>query len=462
MQEEAEALQIADSMSPDADPRSSPNATWLYAWALGAMALGGASLLVPLYVVALGGSPVTLGVLAAAAAAVGVPAAVLFGRLADRTPRLAVLVEGLLIAVAVVLLVLPFVRSLAAIVLLNAVMWFAFAGAGPVLNLLTVAGVDESHWQTRIARLNTFQGWGWTGGLVLGALWTGFAEPRFGTVPAFHIYFFGCGTLAALAVAGLALEAPSRSAIRGLDPRRLRWAMLRAPRMNVRGATFPFTPGRVYDWAFRRLHPRRFVERFTRTLSIYYTAIFLCFTGFAVFFAPLPIFLDETGYSSGAIFTLYLVSSLGAAVSFRAVGGLPQRYSLSLLQAGGLAARGGAMPTVALVGALLGAGLAGLGTTGGLFLVIGVTWAVIAVTAATLVARLAPEGVRGEALGCYAAATALAGGVGSLAGGWLAAVGYGLAFGVAGGFIFLGAALVLGLREAEAARRESVRPELPL
>ena len=42
---------------------------WLYAWGLASLGLGGASLIVPLYVVELGGGPATLGILAAAAAA---------------------------------------------------------------------------------------------------------------------------------------------------------------------------------------------------------------------------------------------------------------------------------------------------------------------------------------------------------------------------------------------------------
>lgn len=57
---------------------------WLYPWALGSVAFGGASLLVPLYIVQLGASPFQLGLLASMAAIVGAPGALIFGRLADR------------------------------------------------------------------------------------------------------------------------------------------------------------------------------------------------------------------------------------------------------------------------------------------------------------------------------------------------------------------------------------------
>lgn len=48
---------------------------WLPAWGLAALAFGGASLIVPLYVVELGGDAFALGVLFASASFVGVPGA---------------------------------------------------------------------------------------------------------------------------------------------------------------------------------------------------------------------------------------------------------------------------------------------------------------------------------------------------------------------------------------------------
>jgi MFS family permease len=101
------------------------------------------------------------------------------------------------------------------------------------------------------------------------------------------------------------------------------------------------------------------------------------------------------------------------------------------------------MPLVAIVGAALGAGAFGTVAAVVLFGVIGVSWAVIAVTAGTIVTRLAPAQLRGEALGVYAALAALAGGVGSIAGGVLAnALGFVTAFAAAGAVILAGAAVV--------------------
>ncbi|SHH21927.1 hypothetical protein [Halobaculum gomorrense] len=106
------------------------------------------------------------------------------------------------------------------------------------------------------------------------------------------------------------------------------------------------------------------------------------------------------------------------------------------------------MPLVAVVGAALAASVVGTILSALLFVLIGVSWAVIAVTAGTIVTRVAPAAVRGEALGMYAALSALAGGIGSVGGGALAnRVGFTTAFVVAGVVIVAGAGVVLSLHQ---------------
>ena len=107
--------------------------TWLRAWGVGSVAFGGASLLVPLYVVALGGDALALGALAALAAFAGVPGALVAGRIADRTGRRRVFVVGPLTVAALALLVLPVRRAIPAVLAVNAVLWLAFAAAGPAV-----------------------------------------------------------------------------------------------------------------------------------------------------------------------------------------------------------------------------------------------------------------------------------------------------------------------------------------
>ena len=415
---------------------------WLYGWGLGSVALGGASLVVPLYVVELGGGPFVLGVLAAVAAVVGVPAALGAGRIADRTGKRRAMVLATLALTAAGIAVIPLADRLVSVIVANGAIWFAFAAATPVLTLLAVADVPESAWSERIALLNQYQGVGWALGLLLGAVWTGIGERFLPTETVIRWLFVPLAVAAALALLLAARTLPADPGPDG-DPRvsgtRLRRAIRAADRFSVRTATFPFTLGRA---DFRGLHPRRFVERFTPALALYFAAVFCFFAGFAVFFAPLPAFLTHVGFGSDGVFALYLINGLAAAVFFGTAGRLTADRDVVSLQVASLSTRALALPAVALVGATWGATSLGFGVAAAAFAVIGLTWALIAVTAGTLVTKLSPVSIRGEALGTYAALGALAGGVGSVVGGWLAAVSYAVAFAAAGGLVLLGAGIV--------------------
>jgi MFS family permease len=420
---------------------------WLYGWGLGSVALGAASLLVPLYVVELGGDPFELGLLGAVAAFIGAPGAIVWGRLADRTRNRRSVVAGSLLAVAVVLGVTPLLPTIPLVILANALLWLSFAAAGPVLTLLVVADVPEGRWNTEIAGLNRYQGYGWAGGLLLGIAWSATVGRLFGPVTSQRYLFLACAAASAVAAVVLwrTMPAPSERQIRRLDRDRVE-QLLSTGRRGIRGATFRFTPTRLY-WRTRSLHPDRMAERFTPTLAAYFLGVVLFFTGFSAFFAPLPLYLTGVGFSSDLVFALYLISSLGSAAFYTGAGRLSGQYDIRLLQTGALGLRSVVMPLVAVAGAALAAGLAGVLVNGVLFVLIGISWAVIAVTAGTIVTRLAPSSLRGEALGVYTALSTLAGGIGSIAGGALAnASGFVVAFGVAGGVIVAGAVIVVALR----------------
>lgn len=416
---------------------------WLYAWALGSVALGAASLLVPLYFVTIGGSTLLLGVLAGVAAAAGAPGAILFGRVADRTgKRRSLVLIALALAAGATVLVSLSERQLVVIVG-NGLLWFAAGAVAPVLTLLVTVGSPERDWPKRFATLNRYQGWGWAGGLVLGLAWTAVLSGPFGAEFAQRTLLWVCaGVLVAAALLATVWLPVETATLDRPRRNRLAAALARSRRLPVRSATFPVGPGRVY-WLTRSLRPRRFADKLTPSLSLYFGAVVCFFAGFGVFWGPLPSYLSTTlRYDSGTVFALYLVSSLGSAVCYGTSGRLAEHYDVTGLQTGGLLARAVFHPAVALIGVVFPLTALGIAVNGVVFVGIGVAWALIAVTAASIVTRLAPPPIRGQALGLYTALSGLASGVGSVAGGWLAGYGFTLTFGVAGGFVFVGAALV--------------------
>lgn len=413
---------------------------WLYGWAMASVAFGGASLVVPLYVIDLGGGAIALGILFAVSSLVGVPGGLGFGRLADRTGRRRVFVLVAMGLSFATLVVIPVLETVTAVIVGYAVLWLGFSAAVPVLTLLVTAEAPEPEWPANIALLNKMQGVGWTVGLLIGFVLIGILARSVQTVTAQRVFLLVC----ALATAGGFVHA-SRTLPPDPDPgtvpspRRLRRGIARAGSFNVRSSSFPFAPSRIDLGQFR---PDRFRKRFTATLATYYLAVLLSFAGFGIFFAILPIYLGDVGYGSSEIFALYFLLNLGAAAFFGRAATLASHHPVTLVQTGGLVIRAAAFLAIAFIGHTLGFGTLAIVLHGLLFVIVGLTWAIVAVTAATLVARLSPPIIRGEALGVYTALVALAGGIGGLLGGWIAELSYPIAFTLSAVLIVLGGATV--------------------
>lgn len=441
---------------------------WLYSWGLGSVAFGGASLLVPLYIVQLGATPVQLGILAATAAIIGAPGAILFGRLANRVSQRRPLVLVTLAGVAAALAAIPLLDDITAIIVANAALWLVVSSVAPVLTMLVVDDAPESAWSERIGRLNKFQGYGWAGGLVLGTVWP-FAGPAVvgaitagpsvdATLVTQTLFWLlaGCAALSAVGAArSLPRPAPEAHVTSERRVRRIA-RLLSSSRGGVKGATFAFSPNRLY-WTTRNIHPRQLVGRFNPALATYFAAATLFFVGFAAFWAPLPLFFTEASFGSGEVFGLYLASSVASAVLYERAGRLAAKHDIRLLQSGALALRGVLFPLV-VVATAVGAVSVGLVTAGVVLAGIGMTWAVIAVVGTAIVTRLAPPSIRGEVLGVHTALGAVAGGIGGVLGGWAASFGYLVAFGVAGGLVLLGALLVVSLRALSGGERAAEKP----
>jgi MFS family permease len=417
------------------EPASHRSDSWLYGWGLGYAAVGAASLLVPLYAIDLGADALLVSLIAATAAFAGVPGAVIWGRLVAKTKRRRPFVLVALGLTAAVLLTMPLYGSPRAVLAANAALWFVVAAAAPVLNIIVVEGYDASAWSERFGLLNHYQGYGWLGGLVAGAVWSAAAGSiGFGPLAAKRLFFLAGGLAALAGLFVVYARYPERPTISERRFLRLAEQFTGNGTLGRSVRAVPYGPQRVY-WALRNLRgggrTGGLGGRFPHRLTRYLLAATLFFVGFAAFFAPLPAYLTDAGYSTDQVFVLFVASSAASAASYARVGGLASRRDPFRLQTSALLARAAVFPLVAFVGGVL-APSTGFVVVGALFFAIGVTWAVISITATGLVSSLAPESARGEALGAYTALGSLGGGVGSVVGGAVAdGLGYGAAFGVA-------------------------------
>lgn len=412
---------------------------WLLSWGAGYAAVGAASLLVPLYAITLGAGAFLVSLIAATAALAGVPGALLWGRLAERTGRHRSFVLISLGLSTIALAAIPFAGTVTVVIVSNAILWFAVSAAAPVLTLLAVADAHEHDWDQRIGVLNTYQGYGWLLGLLAGAAWNALGSRIVPATDAQRLFFFALAATTALAFTtgyrlfpGTAISVAEFGRSRRSIDRLVRGAGRRV------GLT-PISPLRVF-WSARKLHPQALIRAFPGPLIGYLGAIFLAFTGFAIFFGPLPAYLaNDVRLGTGDIFTVFLVSSAASAVFYTKAGELSRRRGPYLPQFGALGTRAVLFP---IIGATVLLSTAQLPVLLVCFALVGVSWSVIAVTAAGIVTRLAPTNLRGDALGAYTALGGLATGIGSLLGGAIATgYGYIATFGLAGGLVLVGLAI---------------------
>ncbi|MFB6281278.1 MAG: MFS transporter [Haloferacaceae archaeon] len=421
---------------------------WLYAWALGYAAIGAASLLVPLYALSLGADPFVVGALEATAGLAGVPGALLWGRLADRTGGRRAFALVTLAGTGVTLLAFPLVDGLGLLLATNAAFWFLVAASAPVVTLFVIEGAPEREWEARIGLLNAYQRYGWVGGLAVGAVWIGALSVRTSGLLAARSFFVVCG-LAALVATPLAFYWLPPAAT--VAPARLTRSSRAIHRLVAGSGRYvklvPFGTTRAVV-ALKRLGSGRPLSRFAPPLRRYFLTAFTFSAAFAAFFGPVPAYLTALGYPPAFVFGFFILSSLASAVAFVPVGRLAGRIHPRSLQLRALVVRVPLFPAVGLVGLLSGFGPR-TAAIGAAFALVGLTWAVVAVTGAGLVSRSASRPLRGEALGVYAALSGLGGGIGGLLGGYVAAAaGYVPAFALAGGLVALSAGLLRSTRFA--------------
>lgn len=436
---------------------------WLYSVTIAMVAAGVAGLLVPLYIVQLGGGALQLGISAAVASVAGAPGAILAGRHADRTGDRRTVVIAALLASSLGLAVLPLVRTVWLVIAVYAVVALSVAALGPVLTMLVVNDRPASSWSRHIARLNRFQGYGTTLGFLLGTGWLVVVGPAASTVRSQRILFAIAAALGIVAAILAAKWLPS-AVPPPVGRRRARTiaTLLGRTTRDVRPATFSYGFARLF-WGLRSL-PQRSLQALAadlpRPLLLYFVAAFVFFTGFGAFWAPLPLFLTDVNLSSGGIFGVYLLNNVGSTLLFGRAGQYCDSYDVRLLQTGALSLRACCFLVVGLLGGTLGVNAIGLslGTLpviAAVLAIIGVSWAFIAVSGTVIVSRTAPAQSRGGILGTYAALAAVAGATGNVLGGLLAQWAFEAAFLLSVVFVAIGGGVVALTRWFSTAQPES-------
>jgi MFS family permease len=388
---------------------------WFYAFVPVNIANGATSPLIPLYMVlALHASVLEVGLVFFFTSLAAVPGCVFWGRISDRLRRRRAFVLVGLASFGVTLPLMAVTDSLAVYLAANAALGFLQAAGAATSAVLIMESFEERHWAREMGRFAQVSGVAFVAGLVAGALWFAALPGAAGDHSALVMLFLVAAAMSVIsaAIGALVIKEGSRHVDRARASEVL--ANLGHSILERRRALF------VRVTHLPSLSLAGVVHRARGPTAAYCAGIFLLFTGFLVFNAPLPVFLlNEAGLAQSMIFWVYVANSVIAAALYMPAGRRCESSSPRRLLAAASLARAAIYPGCAAAVLLFGAGSA---PTILLLLALnaaaGASWAYINVGGSVLAARIAPPNAKAQVTGVYNAAI----GAGSIAGSLLGAV----------------------------------------
>jgi len=261
------------------------------------MAFGLLSVFFPLYIIAMGGSLVDIGIMSAAALFLVIPASFFWGYICDKTRRYKRYILISFLASTVFLYLFTLTMSVTLVIILYAVMSILHVAHEPPKNVLIAELYSREEWGKTFARYEGFTEVGWLIGLLLGFLMS--------------IYELGA-TSTLLLCSGLNLVAFIISVILITDP-----LLIFERRLVSIERTIDFTFKGVVI-ASKLLDGLSSNERLKReNLRAFCSGLVLFSIATSILFTPLPIFFSQKlALQASVIFAMYMLNSCGGVIGY--------------------------------------------------------------------------------------------------------------------------------------------------
>ncbi len=414
---------------------------WYHAYSLGNLAAGGVSILIPLYVLHLGKDVGAIGLLTATGNLVGIFASLTWGALSDRFNRRKGFAVLGLTGVGLSFLLMGFFQTYSVLLLLNAfyiLFWMAAASVGTIL---IIEKEKRGSWDDKIGAFNFSSGLGWTVGLGVGLIWLSISSFLLVEETSIRLLFVILGLFALAGGAGAVLWIPSEVKF---DRSRFRGRLVETGDLITE--RFRYLPIHLY-YLLKPGKIRKTVDRLGTRLSVFLFAVGLTFSGFAVFFVPVPAYLKDTaGLGEGIIYLIFIASGLSSTLFYRPAARFTKSHGPRRVLPAALAFRIVLFPLVTAPFLLLKETGLQLIVALAVFVIIGGSWAFINVSNLVIVSSLSDGQLKGQVFGIYNAINGASLVIGSLVGGYLAKFGgYLTTFLLASLFVALGLGIIRSL-----------------
>jgi MFS family permease len=269
-------------------------------WRLGfffhEMAFGLLSVFLPLYVIAMGGSLLDVGILSAAALFLMIPASFFWGYLCDKTRRYKRYILISFLTSAVLLCLFTITTSVGLLIVFYAVMSVLHIAHEPPKNVLIAELYSRKEWERNFALYEGFTETGWLIGLLLG-----FVASTSGLSASYTL----------LICSGLNFFAFALSVILVTDP----VLVFERSLVNIERVIDFTSRGAVI--ATRLLDGFSSNERLKKeNLTAFCSGLVLFSIATSILFTPLPIFFKELTSSTNIVFAMYILNSGGGIMGY--------------------------------------------------------------------------------------------------------------------------------------------------
>lgn len=380
------------------------------------------STMAPLYILHLGGSVLDIGLIATLYNFILIPAAILWGSLADRLARRRLFFVVASTGTAIVFFIMYLLPSIAAFAVLYGALALVIGANSTASNLLVMETSEKKDWVSSYGRLSLFANIGSTLGLAVGAVWSA-------TLPFDALLLFGAGATAVSIV--------------------LSFFLVPEPPLTLESSQLAFHPlgyaSRVYHGMASVIHlvfsppsPKEIVQvlRATRAGAMTGKALLFISTFFFTISSALmntayTPFLYDYGVSDSQVFALSLVNVTTQTLAYRGVGRIIQRFGGVKAGTYSIIVRAAFYMLMAFAAlAFRSFSLFIVGTL--LFVVIGVMYAIWNASTSVLLFSNLGSGRQGNLLGGYAALSNFGTVIGAFLTAYLASYdGYATTFGIA-------------------------------
>ena len=272
---------------------------WMFFVLPSSITAEGLHIVIPLYVLFLGGNVVDVGIVVGLHYALSAIGAIFWGKVIDKYHVKRAILFICFSAITICSILLFFTVDLNAVFIISSIAGFFIIGKNPVTQILVMESVPNNQWSRLFTQISIITSFGSLTAFLVGSIWDTFFDLR--------PYFLFCAIVSAAATV-LSIGVGSKSTIE-------RHTILH----SIHGIRHIFDHTRMnFQFIFTKIpHPHDFkpiISIFQRKMSheigILFLTNFLFYFGSNIFFTAFIPFLKKYDFTNSEVFLVYMIQTM--------------------------------------------------------------------------------------------------------------------------------------------------------